>query len=98
MGHAALISRSLSRTALYFVLTKLVLITAKEHAQSMGWNVLDSEVPFTNMCSILNGSESNHLKLLVGSGMHLKVESAWVFFILSNLVRVPRLEVRDSHP
>ena len=67
------------------------LVTAMEAAQAMGFNVLDSSWPQSMMKPIFERLRPRSVKELMGNGMHLKVEAAWMMYAFANLVRTVNL-------
>ena len=63
------------------------LVTAMEAAQAMGFNVLDPSWTQSMLKPIFEKLRPIHLKALMGNGMHLKVEAAWVMYALANVAR-----------
>ena len=64
------------------------LVTAMEAAQAMGFNVLDPSWTQSMLKPIFEKLQPRLLKELMGNGMHLKVEAAWMMYALANVVRV----------
>eukprot|EP00974_Lingulodinium_polyedra_P025593 2474472-Lingulodinium_polyedra.AAC.1 len=52
--------------------------TAVEGAQAMGWNLLGNSWREHAEAVVLNRLGSKSLKKLMGNGMRLKVEAAWI--------------------
>ena len=74
------------------------LASKLEHAQAMGWNVLCDEYPLSPLCQVLQQLKPYEVKALVGNGMSLRVECAFMMYILSNLVRRRHWEMIQHWP
>ena len=75
-----------------------IVVTAFEHAQAMGFNLLDDSWQKSKLLNLFSSLEPSQLKLLMGNGMHIKVEAAWMFFVLLNIARVEPERVHRCVP
>ena len=63
--------------------------TPLEHLEAQGFNIF-GEGATTPMGKIMEQLSISKCKELVGRGVHITVLSAWMFYVLANVVRIHR--------
>ena len=70
-----------------------VIATGREHLATLGWHLFpqahakQSVSPLSMFFKSISGTEA---KCLAGRGIHLGTLGAWIFYILGNVVRLPK--------
>ena len=64
------------------------LFTSMEHVAALGFHMFQQtpQVPVSKMQPILQHLSPQQMKIRSGSGMHLVAQSAWMLYVLANIV------------
>jgi hypothetical protein len=70
------------------------IATPLEHLSAQGFHLFEGattlDFPATKLASVLSSLSGQAAKKMAGNGMHLAIVCSWMFFVLSNVQRVPR--------
>ena len=73
------------------------LAIGMEHIGALGWHLFPqttSEISMSRMRPVFEEFTSDALKLVAGRGIRIPSLAKWMYFILGNSVRQPKLEVQ----